>query len=84
MTPIYICISPDKFYLTVVHYRLNEDFTHHRLNEDFTHPFKTDKNGDGFESRDTQLLFGHRSFAGGWAASAGWRSWLLLRLVLYI
>ena len=44
-------LSPDKFYLTVVHYRLNEDFTHHRLNEDFTHPFKTDKNGDGFESQ---------------------------------
>ena len=35
----------------MVHYRLNEDFTHHRLNEDFTHPFKTDKNGDGFESQ---------------------------------
>ena len=29
---------------------------HYRLNEDFTHPFKTDKNGDEFESRETQLL----------------------------
>ena len=76
MKALLTIFSPDKFYLTVVHYRLNEDFTHHRLNEDFTHPFKTDKNGDGFESQVFCSLC--------WAASAGWRSWLLLRLVLYI